>query len=177
MDEVDTVIKAQKGDDIAFSELIKYHKENLYKVAFAYLKNEEEALDIVSDTIYKVYMDIDKLKNPQFFNTWITRIVINNAINRLKKNKRIVLVDEYEKIDNLNYNGSDIGTDVPKCIDLYNAIDSLNVKSRTIIILKYFQDMTISEISKVLELPEGTVKVYIHRALKKLKIQLKEEFI
>jgi RNA polymerase sigma-70 factor (ECF subfamily) len=177
MNDIDTVIKAQKGDDIAFSELIKCHKENLYKVAFAYLKNEEEALDIVSDTIYKVYMDIDKLKNPQFFNTWITRILINKAINRLKKNKRIILVDEYEKIDNLNYNSSDIGTDVPKCIDLYNAIDSLNVKSRTIIILKYFQDMTISEISKVLEVPEGTVKVYIHRSLKKLKIQLKEEFI
>ncbi|NMM64066.1 sigma-70 family RNA polymerase sigma factor [Clostridium sp. P21] len=176
MNDIDRVIKAQKGDDIAFSELIKCHKENLYKIAFAYLKNEQEALDVVGDTIYKVYIDIDKLKNPEFFKTWITRIVINNSINRLKKNNRVILIDEYEKIDNFNFNDLDIETDIPKCIDLYNAIDSLNVKSKTIIILKYFQDMTISEISKLLEIPEGTVKVYIHRALKKLKIQLREEF-
>ncbi|MTK13271.1 MAG: RNA polymerase subunit sigma-70, partial [Clostridiaceae bacterium] len=96
MNDISIVTKAQKGDDIAFSELINSCKEKLYKIAFAYLKNEEEALDIVSDTIYKAYMDINKLKNPQYFNTWITRIRINGAINRLKKNKRIVLIDEYE---------------------------------------------------------------------------------
>ncbi|AWI06225.1 sigma-70 family RNA polymerase sigma factor [Clostridium drakei] len=177
MNDIDTVIKAQKGDDIAFSELIECHKENLYKIAFAYLKNEEEALDIVSDTIYKVYMDINKLKNPKFFKTWITRILINNSINSLKKNRRVILIDEYEKIENFSISNLDLETDIPKCIDLYNAIDSLNIKSKTIIILKYFQDMTISEISNTLEIPEGTVKVYIHRALKKLRIQLREEFV
>ncbi len=176
MNDTDIVIKAQKGDDNSFCELINCYKERLYKTAFAYLKNEDEALDIVSDTIYKAYMDIKKLKKPEFFNTWITKILINNAINRLKKNKKIILIDEYEKIDKFTENVSDIGLDIPKYIDLYNAIDNLNVKSKSIIILKYFQDMTISEISKVLEIPEGTVKVYIHRALKKLKIDLKEEF-
>lgn len=177
MNEVDIVIKAQNGDDEAFSLLINDCKEKLYKIAFAYLKDEEESLDIVSDTVYKAYMDINKLKNPEFFNTWITRILINNAINRLKKNKRIILVDEYEKFDNFSPMVSDIGLDVPKCIDLYNAIDKLNVKSKSIIILKYFQDMTISEISKVLKIPEGTIKVYLQRSLKKLRIELGEDLI
>ena len=177
MNDSDIVIRAQKGDDNAFCQLINSYKEKLYKQTFAYLKNEDEALDIVSDTIYKAYMDINKLNNPQFFNTWITRILINNAINRLKKNKRVTLVDEYEKIEDFNLTVSDMLLDIPKRIDLYNAIDNLNIKSKTIIILKYFQDMTYSQISKVLELPEGTVKVYIHRALKKLKVELKEEFI
>lgn len=176
MNDIDIVNKAQKGDADAFSTLITSCKENLYKIAFAYLKSEEEALDIVSDTIYKAYMDIDKLQNPEYFNTWITRILINNAINRLKKNKRIVLIDEYEKIEDLNSEVSDIGFDVPRSVDLYNAIDKLNVKSKSIIILRYFQDMTISEISEVLKMPEGTIKVYLHRALKKLKIELEEEF-
>jgi RNA polymerase sigma-70 factor (ECF subfamily) len=176
MNDIDIVNKAKQGDDAAFSTLITFCKENLYKVAFAYLKSEEEALDIVSDTIYKAYMDIDKLQNPEYFNTWITRILINNAINRLKKNKRIVLIDEYEKIEDLNSEVSDIGFDIPRSIDLYNAIDKLNAKSKSIIILRYFQDMTISEISEVLKMPEGTIKVYLHRALKKLKIELEEEF-
>lgn len=177
MNDIDIVIQAQKGDDVAFSKLIKACKENLYKIAFAYLKNEEEALDIVSDTIYKAYMNINKLENPQYFNTWITRILINNAINRLKKNNRIILIDEYEKIEGFNTQLSDIEFDVSRRVDLYSAIDQLNVKSKSIIILKYFQDMTISEISEVLKIPEGTIKVYLHRALKKLKIELKEEFI
>lgn len=177
MNDISIVTKAQKGDNVAFSELINSCKEKLYKIAFAYLKNEEEALDIVSDTIYKAYMDINKLKNPQYFNTWITRILINSAINRLKKNERIVLIDEYEKVESFNLNISDIESDIPKCIDLYNAIDKLNVKSKSIIILRYFQDMTISEISEVLKIPEGTTKVYLHRALKKLKVELEEEFI
>lgn len=177
MNDIDIVNKAKKGDDDAFSTLITCCKENLYKIAFAYLKNEEEALDIVSDTVYKAYMDINKLENPQYFNTWITRILINNAINRLKKNKRIVLIDEYEKIEDLNSEVSDIGIDISRSVDLYNAIDKLNVKSKSIIILRYFQDMTISEISEVLEIPEGTIKVYLHRALKKLKVELEEEFV
>lgn len=177
MNDIDIVIQAQKGDDVAFSKLIKGCKENLYKIAFAYLKNEEEALDIVSDTIYKAYMNINKLENPQYFNTWITRILINNAINRLKKNNRIILIDEYEKIEGFNTQLSDIEFDVSRRVDLYSAIDQLNVKLKSIIILKYFQDMTISEISEVLKIPEGTIKVYLHRALKKLKIELKEEFI
>lgn len=176
MNDIDIVSKAQKGDDDAFSTLIACCKENLYKIAFAYLKNEEEALDIVSDTIYKAYMDINKLENPQYFNTWITRILINSAINRSKKNKRIVLIDGYEKIEDLNSDVPDIGFDVPTSVDLYNAIDKLNVKSKSIIILRYFQDMTITEISEVLKIPEGTIKVSLHRALKKLKIELEEGF-
>ena len=72
---------------------------------------------------------------------------------------------------------SDIALEVPESIDLYNAIDKLNVKSKSIIILKYFQDMTISEISRVLKIPEGTIKVYLQRSLKKLKIELGEELV
>lgn len=177
MNDIDIVIKAQNGDDAAFSQLIKSCKEKLYKTAFAYLKDEEEALDVVSDTVYKAYMNINKLKNPEFFSTWITRILINSAINRLKKNKRVILIDEYEKFDSFTPISSDIALEVPKSIDLYNAIDKLNVKSRSIIILKYFQDMTISEISRVLKIPEGTIKVYLQRSLKKLKVELGEELI
>lgn len=177
MNDIDTVIKAQNGDDVAFGQLIKSCKEKLYKTAFAYLKDEEEALDVVSDTVYKAYMNINKLKNPEFFSTWITRILINSAINRLKKSKKIVLIDEYEKFDSFSQTSSDIALEVPESIDLYNAIDKLNVKSKSIIILKYFQDMTISEISKVLKIPEGTIKVYLQRALKKLKVELGEELV
>lgn len=176
MKDIEIVKKAQKGNREAFIELINDCKENLYKIAFAYLKNEQEALDAVSDTVYKAYMDIKKVKKPQFFNTWITKILINCAINRLRKGERIIYIDDYQKTDTAETGSLETEWNIPGNIDLYNAIDTLEVKYRSIIILKYFQDMTIAQISKTLDLPEGTVKVYLRRALIKLKIELKEDF-
>lgn len=177
MDDVEVAVKkAKKGDDKAFEIIINYCKEDLYKIAFAYVKNEQEALDIVSETIYTAYMNISGLKNPQFFKTWITKILINCAVAKLKKSNKIIYTNEYENMND----GNDISEnefDISKNIDLYNAIDRLNIKYKNIIILKYFQDMTISQISKLLNYPEGTIKVYLRRALKKLKIELKEECI
>lgn len=175
MKNIEIVKRAQKGDKEAFVKLINDSKENLYKIAFTYMKNEQEALDVVSDAVYKAYIDIKKVKKPEFFNTWITKILINSAINRLRKGGRIIYIDDYQKNSKVENDNSEIYLDIPANIDLYNALDNLEIKYRSIIILKYFQDMTIVQISKVLDLPEGTVKVYLRRALKKLKIQLKEE--
>lgn len=163
-------------NDESFIQLINLHKENLYRIAFAYLKNEQDSLDIVSDTVYKAYMNIDKLKETRYFNSWITKILINSAINKLKSNKKIIYVDDYNILNN-NINISEMEFDISKNIDLYSAIDTLDIKYKNLIILKYFQDMTISQISKLLKYPEGTVKVYLRRALKKLKIKLEKECI
>lgn len=87
------VLKAIRGDDDAFYILIENRKAMLYKTAFAYVKNKEDALDIVSDTVYKAYLSIDKVKSPEFFNTWMTRILINCALDfviadAMRKGKR-----------------------------------------------------------------------------------------
>lgn len=173
MNEVDTLVKsAQKGNDKAFIELISLYKENLYKIAFVYLKNEQDALDIVSDTVYKAYINIKSIRNPLFFKTWIIRILINLANDKLNHNKKIIYVDEYNAIDNSSTSQCEI--DIDANFDLFNAIDKLDIKFKNIVILKYFEDMTISQISELLNIPEGTIKVYLHRALKKMKLELSE---
>lgn len=179
MDDITLIVKkAKKGDDKAFSELINMNKEKLYKTAYIYVKNEQDALDILSDTIYKAYLNLNKLKNPQFFNTWIVRILITTAADKAKNNRKILYIDDYEQVKSEeihNMNNSDFN--IPKNLDLYNAIDKLDTKYKNVVILRYFQDMTISQIAKILNYPEGTVKSYLFRALKKLKIELKEECI
>lgn len=134
-------------------------------------------MDIVSDTIYKTFMDINKLKNPEYFYTWATKILINLSINKLRVKERIVFVEEYEDIHFMDSYTSSIDLDIPKNVDLYNAIDKLDLKSKNFIILKYLDDMSIAQISDILNVPQGTVKASIHRALKKLKYELKEECI
>jgi RNA polymerase sigma-70 factor, ECF subfamily len=173
MREVETLVKmAQEGDDDAFMELLSLYKENLYKIALVYLKNEQDALDAVSDTVYKAYMNIKKIKNPSFFKTWIIKILINSAIDRLAESKNIIYIDDYQKINSFNILESEF--DIDASFDLFTAIDKLDIKFKNIVVLKYFEDMTISQISTLLGLPEGTVKVRLHRALKKIKVELSE---
>lgn len=172
MDNSEKIKLAQKGDDNAFYELVSERKAQLYKTAFAYVKNKEEALDIVSETVYKAYISIKKLKEPSLFNTWLTRILINTSLDSINKNSKIV---SFEK--NVN---ADIGT-IPKndeqIMDLKIAVDKLQGEYKTIVILKYFQDMTLAEISKTLQCPLGTVKTRLHKALAVLRIDLKEELL
>lgn len=174
LDLKETIKNAQSGDDSAFSTLIKLNKEKLYKTAYLYVKNEEEALDILSDAVCKAYLNIKKLKEPEFFNTWIMRILINTASDTLKKKKRLRYIDDYEKFKIVD---EKFCSTIAEKVDLYKAIDCLNINYKNIIILKFFEDMTIKEISTVLKRPEGTIKVYLSRAIKKLKIELKEDLI
>lgn len=165
------VLRARSGDDNAFSELISEQKEVLYRTAFTYVRNKDDALDIVGETIYKAYISIKQLKEPQFFNTWLTRILINCALDHIRLCKRIVPNETEITINNPLSN-----RDSAELLDLYDAVDRLDPKCKTIVILKYFQDFTLLQISQVLECPLGTVKTCLHKALKELRYELEEEY-
>lgn len=177
MEYIEIVKKAKNGDDEAFSKLIKLYKEKLYRIAYAYLKDEQNSLDAVSETIYKAYMNISKVKIPEYFNTWIVRILINTCKNILKNTNKIIYIDEYDKVNEDSTSISFTEFNIESNVDLYNAIDNLNEKYKSVIILKYFEDMTITQISEILDSPEGTIKVYLRRAIGMLKVKLNEECV
>lgn len=152
-----------------FCTLLNEKKENLYRLAYMYVKNQQDALDIVHESIYKAYTSFEKLKEPKYFNTWLTRIVINCALDHIRKNKKIAFLK-----GNPFFEPSwEINSD--EHIDLYNAIDKLNGNFKTVVILKYFQDMTIESIAELLDCPVSTVKNNLHKALKYLRLQLMED--
>ena len=165
MDFEEKVMKAKKGDDNAFYEIVSEEKAILYKMAYSYVKNKEDAIDIVSETVYKAYISIKKLNDPAFFKSWIIRILINSAIDFIKKSKKTLPLDE--KINVLAAE-----TDREYTMDLYSAVDKLDEKCRTTVILKYFQDMTLQQVAEIMECPLGTVKTYLHRALTALKLDI-----
>lgn len=164
------VKKARSGDDDAFSQLIQMRKELLYRTAFTYVRTQQDALDIVSETVYKGYRSIHKLKDPALFNTWLTRILINSSLDFLKKQSKVVPLNETVEL-------SSQSSDWAESMDLHRAVDQLDSKCRTVVILKYFHDMTISQIAEVLQCPQGTVKSSLHRALKNLRLELKEDWL
>lgn len=167
--EYKLITKSQNGCNESFEKLINKYKEYIYKTAFLYVKNEHDALDIYQETVYKAYINISSLRNPNFFKTWITRILINNVnIKHRHYNKfKDEQVEDY--IGEISY------SNIEEHMDLYDAIDSLHEKYKTPIILQYFQDLTTLQIAEIMECNENTVKSYIRRAKKKLYDILKEE--
>ncbi|MGM0877983.1 MAG: sigma-70 family RNA polymerase sigma factor [Bacillota bacterium] len=167
----DKLIKrAKKGDKKAFSKLVELEQTKLYRTAYLYTKNKDDALDIVQETIFKALISIEKLREPKFFSTWITKILINTSLDFLKKKKKVVMID-FELAEPYKED------EIDDRIDLYHAIDKLNERHKTIIILKYYQDQSIKQIADLLELPEGTVKSNLHRAIQALKTTVKEDCV
>lgn len=153
-----------------FITLVDMQKDILYKTAYIYVHNKEDALDILQETIYKAYMSFNKLKNLKYFNTWITRVLINSAIDLLKKNRRTAELTHMI----LLYESENSRIDREDIIDVYAAIDKLDKKQREIIKLMYFNGFTLNEISEIMECPIGTVKSNLHKALGLLRLELKE---
>lgn len=82
--------KAKKGDVQAYGDLIKFHKEYLYRTAFSYVKNQDLALDVLQDTTVQGLLAIHNLREPQYFKTWITRILYNCAMQMYRKSSKVI---------------------------------------------------------------------------------------
>ena len=104
MNDEDLVKAAQNGDDNAFYGLISAYKDNLYNVAYCYLKNQQDTLEAIQEVTYRAYLKINKLKEPKYFNTWLTRILINYCIDEQKRKQKIVSLEEEPS----NYNDNHI---------------------------------------------------------------------
>ncbi|MDM0980654.1 sigma-70 family RNA polymerase sigma factor [Clostridium perfringens] len=172
LNEIRLIKESMKGNKESFGILIKNNKEYLYKMAFLYVKDEQDALEVIHETVYRAFLNIEKLKKAKFFNTWITRILINVSIDFLKKKGKNEMLDESTPI---RKERCEISTE--EKLDLYNAIDLLNDNYKTVIIMMYFNDMKIKDISKVMEIPENTVKTYLRRAKQALGEVLKEGYL
>ncbi|WP_426347950.1 RNA polymerase sigma factor [Alloiococcus sp. CFN-8] len=166
------VKEAQRGNEEAFLELIKEHKVLLFKTLHYYLKNQESALEGVQEVTCRALINIKNLKNPQGFKGWLMKIAVNYAFDEIKKNNREgVAASEPVSLDfttDNNYQRKADEISVDK-IYLDSLLGSIKPEYSRVIGLKYFQDMTISDISKALGMPEGTVKSYIRRGLKAMR--------
>ena len=157
----------QKIEEEAERMLIDNY-DKYYRLAYSYVQNEQDALDIVQESAYRVIKDLDQLKERDYLSTWIYRIVIHNAIDSLRKKKReTVSLLEIELIHEDQYQEE----------DPLSLLSSLEDKDRALVILKYLEDRKLEEISEIMEMNISTVKSRLYRALKKLKVILEPELV
>ncbi len=140
--------------------------QKLYRLAYSYVHNENDALDIVQESAYKAVKNSHTLKNPQYAGTWIYRIVINESISFLRKQKQR---------ETSLYEADGETTDLYQDVDLHQALEQLELMDKTVIMLRYFEGMQLNQIAETLDENLSTIKSRLYRSLKKLRISLEEE--
>lgn len=167
------VKKAIKGNDKAFIILMNQYKEQIYRTAFAYVKEENLALDIVQEVVCKAYKSIESLREPKYFNTWIMRIAINVSTDFYNKKSKLIYMEHEELSKNMDIEHYDND----ERLFLMEALDKLDEKYKKIIILKYFDDLTFKDIAEILNMSENTVKTNLYKGLSILRNDMKRELV
>lgn len=141
--------------------------ERYYRLAYQYVKNENDALDMVQESAYRAYKDCHKVREPAYLNTWIYRIVINTCLDHLRKAAREVPLEAIaeQSVTEPGYENSEQTSLLPM-------LDILRDSEREIIILRFFEELKLEEIAKVTGENVNTVKAKLYRALKKLKVEM-----
>ena len=172
MEEIVLVKRAIKGDRQAFENLIDMNSDRLYREAYLKCKHEDDAKEIIQETIYKAYRNIGTLREPKYFKTWISRILINVSNDYISK---VGMVD-LQHAEEAFIKEVIIDDNIEIKIDLFNAIDELEDKYKDAVILRYIEDLKIEEVSKVLDRPINTVKTHLRKAIRDMKNLLKEGY-
>ncbi len=156
------VSRAKNGDPDAFVALMEQHKPAMYRTAAAILHNDADTADAMQDTILRCWQNLDKLQKPQYFKTWMTRILINCCKDIIRNNKGLVYLESYD--------GVETGTDnTLSDRTVQETIDGLSENYRLIFTLHYIQGLTVKEIAKLLSMKENTVKTRLARGRKEFK--------
>ncbi len=153
------------------SELIKYieeNKEKHYRVAYGYVRNREDALDVVQDTIIKALKNESSLKNKEYLGTWFYRILINTCKDYLKRQNRCIRLEEVESLTTLE-------KDKEQILDMEEAVSRLLPNEKTILLLRYYEELELKEIASITQQNLSTVKSTLYRTIKKLKILLEND--
>ena len=152
------------SDRKLIEDFIKNNINSAYRFAFTYTKNQQDAEDVVSESIIKAINASGNLKDSSKVKTWFFRIVSNTAISYINRNKKVIPFDEI--------------TDDETYLDSYNfsslndVIEKLPKEYLEIITLRYFEDMKLEDIAAIMEENTNTIKSRLYRSLKKLRLSL-----
>ena len=137
----------------------------LYRLAYTYVKNPDDAMDVVQESVYKAIQNASGVRSRGAIKGWLCRIVANTALDSLRSRAREVPVDQVPETGR---------EDTYQDLDTLRALERLEVRERTVVVLRFFEDMKLQDIALATGENLNTVKTILYRSLKKLRIQLME---
>lgn len=160
MDQTQSLVrKAQSGDLDAFEQLIQQQKQMLFKVAKSYLKQDDDVADVLQETILSAWQNLPNLREPAFWKTWITRILINKCYDLLAQRKKILPLETIAE---------PMAPPPEEDRAFYELLEELPEEDRQIFLLYYGENYKVWEIAEMLRMKENTVKSRLMRGRKKL---------
>ena len=139
--------------------------EAMYRLAYSYVRNEEDALDIVQESVYKAIKNAGKVQQEAYIRTWIWRIVMNTAVDLIRSRKNETGLEEA---------GETGQEDTYQDFDTLEALKILEPREKAVIVLRFFEDQKLEDIARTLQENTNTVKTILYRSLKKLRVELTE---
>lgn len=171
-----------KGDQNAYADIVNLYQDKLYQVCYRMLGNKQEAEDIAQEAFIRAYINLHSYDQNRKFSTWLYRIGTNLCIDRIRKKKP----DYYLDAEVAGTEGPDMYSQIAADEQLpEEAVEQMELqdriqyeisrlpdKYRSVIVLKYIEELSLQEISEILDMPLGTVKTRIHRGREALRKQL-----
>lgn len=165
--------KKEEGNKKLIEQIILERYNQYYRLAYSYVHNEADANDIVQNGAYKAIRGSHTLKQPEYAETWVYRIMLNECFRQFKKPQNF----SYEAMQEEGGRELEGVEDTYTDIDLQRALDALSKTDKAIIILKYFEDKKFEEIAEILDENVNTVKTRMYRSMKKLRSTLVDESV
>ncbi|MCD1258477.1 sigma-70 family RNA polymerase sigma factor [Paenibacillus athensensis] len=165
---------AQAGDRDALITLLREIEAHVYRTAYYILGSEQDAMDASQEALIRIYTKIGSYEEKALFKTWVQRIVTNICIDKFRKMKPTVSIDEHEMVFAASQNVEEEMLTGYLAKDIREAIDKLPAHHRSVVVLRYLQDFSYHEIAESLNLPLNTVKSYLFRARQQLQTLLQD---
>ncbi|WP_458460502.1 RNA polymerase sigma factor [Paenibacillus sp.] len=160
MDPTDLINQVISGDRDAFIRLIREIENSLYNTAKSMLRKEEDVADAIQETILKAYKSLHTIREPQYFKTWIFRILINECNTLLSRRS---LSTSYAEVPAKQEFSSPFDE-----VDMREAVDQLDEQKKVVIVLHYFEDLSLRQVAEALDISESAVKMRLSRARQEL---------
>ncbi|KAA8755368.1 sigma-70 family RNA polymerase sigma factor [Paenibacillus amylolyticus] len=161
MGSTDLVNQAIQGDREAFIRLIRDIENSLYNTAKSMLRKEEDVADAIQETILNAYKSVHTLREPRYFKTWLFRILINECNTMLSRRS---LSTAYAEVPSEKREHSSPYDEV----DMREAVDRLEESKRIVVVLHYFEDLSLRQVADALNISESAVKMRLTRARQEL---------
>ncbi len=154
-----------------YDHIVGYIVENqntFYRLAYSYVRDREDALDVVQSAVCKALEHYGRIRNKEAVRTWFYRILVNESLQLMKARNRFSLTGQEQEEGSYEEKGFEMQN------DLYDEISRLDGETQTIIKLRYFEELPLKEIAQIMEMNLNTVKAKLYRGLKQLKVNIQE---
>jgi RNA polymerase sigma-70 factor (ECF subfamily) len=169
------VERFQSGESSAFDEIVDKYRRQVYRLAYGFTHNREDAYDISQEVFIKVFKSLGNLRKASTFNRWLRQIAINTCIDHLRKRPDEKVLDDLSKMNHEHARGvyselPDSHMAVSELQDMiHKAVDKLPEMQRTVFVLRHYEDLSLKEMAQTLKCPLGTVKANLFHATQRLR--------